>query len=483
MPNETFDIVIIGAGLSGIGVACRLAQSFPNKSMVILERRQNIGGTWDLFRFPGIRSDSDVASYGYEFRPWKRPEILASGGEIQSYIDDTALEFGIRDKIRFNTQVVESEWSDELKRWSVTTQSAPGSERQVIECKFLIACTGYYSHAQGYLPDYPGVDEFQGVLIHPQHWPADLDHTGKRVVIIGSGATAVTLAPAMAKQAGQVTMLQRSPSYIHSVPEYDPLAEALKRILPDDRAHRFIRKRNILIQRGIHFMARRFPNLTRRFLLSHMRKRLGPNADMRHFTPRYAPWDERLCVVPNSDLFHAVRDGDVTMVTDRIKTFTGNGILTESGEELQADIIVSATGFTLQTLGGSQLKVNGKHKELGELLTYKGVLAQDLPNFATVFGYVNLTWTLKVDLTASYLCRLLQYMAESGFEVVVPRCFGDEATTESVMSKLNSGYVQRGQKFLPRQGRKAPWVVTHNYRIDRNALTKQPITDKHLEFR
>jgi len=480
--NTHFDILIIGAGLSGIGSACRLSREFPEKSIAILERRKSAGGTWDLFRYPGIRSDSDVCTYGYEFRPWNKPEILADGPAIRDYINDTADEFGIRDKIRFGMTVVAADWNSEQQAWHVHCVDSDTSEAQNFSCRFLIACSGYYNYDQGYIPEFPGIDEYQGQLIHPQHWPEDLDYSGKKVLVIGSGATAITLVPAMAEEAGHVTMLQRSPSYIYSIPAYDSVAAALYRVFPTERVFRFIRKRNILMQRGLFKAARRWPGLMRRFLLWRVRKHVGPDIDMRHFTPKYAPWDERLCVVPDADLFRALRNGDASIVTDQVRSFTKNGILLESGEEFEADIVISATGFKLQVLGGTKLTVDGEAYSLGQLMTYKGLLIQDIPNFATVYGYVNLTWTLKVDLSATYLCRLFRYMDDTGNTVVVPRDDGDHATATSVMDRLNAGYVKRGGACLPRQGNEAPWEVAHDYRLDREALVEDPIEDTALTF-
>lgn len=483
MQPDSFDILIIGAGISGIGVACRLARRFPDKRIGILERRDAIGGTWDLHRYPGIRSDSDMFTYAYEFKPWQRPEILAHGEAIRDYIDETIDEFGIRERIRFGTRVESADWNSADSAWSVLTQDTTTGEQRRLQTRFLVACTGYYDHDHGYIPDYPGADDFEGELVHPQHWPEDLDYANRNVVVIGSGATAATVVPAMAGIARHVTMLQRSPSYYFPVTRLDPVFTITRPFLPDRLAARMARGRNQRLQYILFAMCRRWPNLMRRLLLRHVRKELGPEVDMRHFTPRYAPWDERLCVLPADDLLHAVKSGAASVVTDTIETMTPRGIRLGSGRELAADIIVSATGFNLQVFGGIDVSVDGHPCPPSEKMIYKGVLVDGIPNFAVLFGYVNFAWTAKVDIAGRYLCRLFEHLDRTGIGVATPRSGNVHATGENIMNRLNSGYVNRGADDLPRQGTDAPWVVTHDYRKDRKTLLRDPVDDGVLEFR
>ncbi len=482
MSNNHFDILIIGAGLSGIGTACHLTKEFPNKSLAILERRDRIGGTWDLFRYPGIRSDSDMLSYGYKFRLWNSPKILADGAEIRRYIQSTAAEFGISDKIQYGLKVTHANWSSELRLWQLTALHEPSGTVRTYSCKQLLCCTGYYNQDDGFLPQFPGEESFKGIKIHPQHWPEDLNYKGKKVVVIGSGATAATLIPAMANTARHITMLQRSPSYIYALPSNDVLTLALSRIMPSEWALKLARKRNILMYRAIYAVCRRWPKLMRSFLLSHVRKQVGPDVDMRHFTPKYMPWDERLCAVPGGDMFKAIRDGKASVETDQIERFTKTGILLKSGKELEADIIITATGLQLQLLGGMELSVDGAPRAIGERMTYKGVLLEDLPNIAWLFGYTNAAWTLKVSVSAQYLCRLFAYMEKNRLEVVIPHDNGVNSTPNSIMHSMKSGYIQRDQQFLPRQGKTYPWQVAMNYGPDKKMLLKDTVEDSRLEF-
>ena len=481
--SQHFDVLIIGAGLSGIGAACHLAMDCPDKRVGILERRKAIGGTWDLFRYPGIRSDSDMFSFGFEFRPWNEPKLLADGPSIRSYLRDTAREYGIEEKIRFGLRATTADWSSSRKRWTVTAIDEDSGEEQRYTADFIIGATGYYNYDQGYLPAFPGAERFQGRRIHPQHWPEDLDYSGKRVVVIGSGATAVTLVPAMTDKAAHVTMLQRSPSYIFSVPAYDKLSELLGRVLPERWVYALARKRNIALQRWIYRASRRWPGAMRRFFLKNVERQVGDQVDMRHFKPDYNPWDERLCAVPNGDLFAALKSGKASIVTDHIETFTETGIRLKSGRELEADIIVTATGLQMQVLGGMALRVDGEQKPVNRGMTYKGVLMQDIPNMAWIFGYINASWTLKADIASRYICRLLNHMDTRGYAVVRPRAPADEVIAdETIMDALQSGYVQRGRPYLPRQGRDDPWRVDHDYEHDRKALLEGPIEDGHLVF-
>lgn len=478
-----FDILIIGAGLSGIGMACHLTKACPDKRVAILERRRAIGGTWDLFRYPGIRSDSDMVTFGYSFRPWRKHKVLADGPAIRQYIEDAAREHGVDRWIRFGTMIDGASWSTERRCWTVDARDEASGEKLSFTCKQLVSCTGYYNHDQGYLPTFPGEEQFKGVRIHPQHWPEDLDYHGKRIVVIGSGATAVTLIPAMADKAAHLTMLQRSPSYVMTVPGYDKLAAALSYVLPARWVYGMARWRNLRLQQWIYKASRRWPRKVRAWLLKQVQKQVGHDVDMQHFTPKYNPWDERLCAVPDGDLFRVLREGKASVVTDQIKTFTAGGILLQSGKHLDADIIITATGLQLQSLGGMCLSVDGKKVEPGKLMTYKSVLLQDIPNFAYLFGYTNAAWTLKVEMAANYLCRLWQHMDAAGYDMVTARAPAGEKLDESILGSIHSGYVQRSQSILPRQGRSLPWRVENNLKTDRAMLLHDTVTDAALELR
>lgn len=482
MTAPHFDVLIIGAGLSGIGTACHLMAEFPGKTLAVLERRERLGGTWDLFRYPGVRSDSDMFTFGYQFRPWLDSKVLADGPSIRQYIEDTASDYGIDEKIHYGLKVVNADWSSAQRRWTVTTLHEASGETRTYSCNYLISCTGYYDYDAGYLPNFPGVEQFQGQCVHPQHWPDDLDYSGKKVVVIGSGATAVTLVPAMAGDAEHVTMLQRSPSYIFSLPAVDKISEVLGRFLPDRWVYAFGRKRNIAIQRRMYQACRRWPNLMRRLLLWEVRRRVGPSVDMSNFTPRYMPWDERLCAVPNGDLFKVLASGSASVVTDQIETFTEKGILCKSGRELEADIIVTATGLNIQMLGGMKQSVDGEAHELNDRMTYKGVLVEDIPNLAWIIGYTNASWTLKSDIAGAYLCRLFKYMDDNGYSVATPRDVENCALDIDMFDQLQSGYVKRGKDTLPRQGSKHPWQVLMHYEKDSKTLLEDPVDDGLLRF-
>ncbi|WP_238349783.1 NAD(P)/FAD-dependent oxidoreductase [Pseudomonas sp. BW16M2] len=477
-----FDTLVIGAGLSGIGTACHLTEAFPHRSLAILERRERIGGTWDLFRYPGIRSDSDMLSYGYQFRLWDSPKVLADGASIRRYIQDTAKQYGIADKVQYGLKVSSANWNSQQRLWHLTAvHEASGGVRH-FSCKFLLCCTGFFNHDEGFLPSFPGEEDFQGVRVHPQHWPEDLDYKGKRVVVIGSGATAATLIPAMADDTRHITMLQRSPSYIYSIPSADKITQVLSHLMPRRWANQLARKRNIVLYRAVYLACRRWPKLMRRVILGHVRRQIGPQADMRHFTPSYMPWDERLCAVPDGDLFKAIRSGKASVETGHIERFIHNGILLKSGQVLSADIIVTATGLRLQTLGGMSLSVDGVPYQLGEHLTYKGVLLENLPNLGWIFGYTNISWTLKLHLTGQYLCRLFRHMEQHGFDVVTPSDSDGNALDASIMNTLKSGYLTRDQHFLPRQGKAYPWHVPMHYGRDRKMLLEDAVEDGRLEF-
>jgi cation diffusion facilitator CzcD-associated flavoprotein CzcO len=475
-------VLIVGAGLSGIGAAYHLQTQSPRRSYAILEARAALGGTWDLFRYPGIRSDSDMYTLGYAFRPWKHGKAIADGAMILDYIRQTAKDHGIDRKIRFNHRVKRAAWSSEQACWTVEVDRGPGSGPVRLTCNFLFICSGYYSYAQGYKPQFPGQERFAGRIVHPQEWSGDIDHAGKRVVVIGSGATAITLVPALAQSAAHVTMLQRSPSYIVSLPDHDPLSHWLQSHLPERAAYRAVRWRNAVLGMFFYAMARRAPETVKRLLRNGVEAQLGPNYDIdTHFKPRYDPWDQRLCVVPNGDLFQAIRKGRASVVTDQIETFTEHGIALRSGAELEADLIVTATGLNLEFGGGMQLSVDGREVDLSRCLTYKGMMYSDVPNLATALGYTNASWTLKSDLTCEYVCRLLNYMEKHGHRRCTPRNL-DPAIQPQPLIGFSSGYVQRSIHKFPKQGQKRPWRVYQNYALDLLSLRLRPLKDSALEF-
>ncbi|MDP9139928.1 MAG: NAD(P)/FAD-dependent oxidoreductase [Pseudomonadota bacterium] len=482
MTIEHYDVLILGAGISGIGAACHMKRMVPDKTFAILERRNAIGGTWDLFRYPGIRSDSDMYTFGFNFKPWTEPKILADGPSIKNYVEQTAAQYGVNEHIQFGIKVTAASWSTDNACWTVTAQREDTGVPLTFTCSFLLGCTGYYNYDAGHQPHYPGQEKFKGQLIHPQHWPENLDYAGKRVVVIGSGATSITLVPSMAGIAEHVTMLQRSPTYIMTLPAIDPLSSRLQRFLPDMLVYRMARTRNITLQRFLYRMSRRRPKVVRRLLLAGVRSQLKNKDDMRHFTPSYNPWDERLCVVPNGDLFKAINRGQASVVTDHIDTFTAKGIKLKSGEELEADIIVSATGLNIQLLGGVKVDVDGTPFVPSKSMTYKGVLVEGIPNAAIVIGYTNASWTLKADIASEYVCRLLQHMEKKGYSQVVPRDTEDNRAEDTVMGGLNSGYIRRAIDQLPKQGKKRPWKIVQDYVRDVPILRFGPIEDSELVF-
>ncbi len=478
------DVLIIGAGLSGIGMACHLSRENTGRSYAILERRSAIGGTWDLFRYPGIRSDSDMLTFGYGFRPWIGTKVLADGPHIRQYIADTAEEYGVTRHIRFGRKVVKSSWSSTEQLWTTEALDEQTGDTETYTSNFLVGCTGYYDYDQGFRPQFPGEENFGGQIVHPQHWPEDLDYRGKRVVVIGSGATAITLVPAMSEDAAHVTMLQRSPTYIAPLPAEDPVAVGMKKAkLPAALAYKTGRARNIALQRASFALSRSNPALSRKLLLQAVRVAVGPNVDMRHFSPSYNPWDQRLCIVPNGDLFKVLRNGRASIVTDRIATFTETGIRLESGEELPADIVISATGLNIQMLGGAAIDVDGTPIATRDLVAYKGVLMSGLPNAMMIIGYTNASWTLKADLAAEYFCRLLNHMKAEGYSTFVAEAEEADRAPESMMGgALTSGYIARGDAVMPRQGRRGPWKVINNYYRDRALLRKADLEDGILRF-
>ena len=474
-------MLIVGAGLSGIGAAHHLQERLPGKSYAILEARDDLGGTWDLFRYPGIRSDSDMHTLGYRFRPWTKGRSLADGRSILDYVRRAAEEDGITRRIRFGHRVVRAEWSTDDARWEVDA-IGPGGTEVRFTCGFLSVCSGYYRYDRGFTPEFEGVERFSGRVIHPQHWPDDVDCAGKRVVVIGSGATAVTLVPALAREAAMVTMLQRSPTYIVSLPGEDPIARALDRVLPARAVSTIVRWKNVLLQMLVYRLARRRPNLVRRLVRRGVERRLPDGFDVdSHFEPRYDPWDQRLCLVPDGDLFEAISAGTAAVVTDRIESFTEGGLLLESGRELQADLIITATGLNLLFLGGMEIVVDGIVVDPSRTLTYKGMMLSGVPNMAFTIGYTNASWTLKADLVAEYTCRLIEHMDERGYASCVPE--EPAATVDEVpLIDFNSGYVLRSLDEMPKQGSEPPWRLRQNYPVDLRELRHGPVDDGTMRF-
>ena len=484
MAAEHVDVLIVGAGLSGIGAACQLRRRCPDKTFVILESRDAIGGTWDLFRYPGIRSDSDMYTLGYAFRPWSAAEAIADGESIREYVRATAREHGVDSHIRFRHTVARAEWSGDTGRWTVTAlagSAASGAEPVTITCAFLWICSGYYRYDEGYTPAFPGRERFAGTVVHPQRWPQDLAYAGRRVVVIGSGATAVTLVPALARDAAHVTMVQRSPSYVLVVPARDRLADALRRRLPTRTAYSVIRWKNALLGVLGYQLSRRRPRLVKRLLRRGVAARLPEGYDVdTHFAPAYQPWDQRLCIAPDGDLFTAISDGRVTLVTGQIDTFTEHGLRLAGGEEVAADIVVTATGLNLQPLGGMSLVVDGRPVELGATVAYKGMMLSGVPNLAMTVGYTNASWTLKADLVAEYVCRVLNYLDERGYQVITP--VPPEPGERVPLIGLMSGYVLRSVAALPKQGPRAPWRLHQNYPRDVLLLRYGRLADKGVRF-
>jgi cation diffusion facilitator CzcD-associated flavoprotein CzcO len=493
---EHFDVLIIGAGLSGIDAAHHLQKFSPRKTYVILEQRERIGGTWDLFRYPGIRSDSDMLTMGYSFRPWTHPKAISPGEDIREYITATAHDEGIDRNIRFRHQIKRASWSSEDAKWTVDvvkqSSSSAGDttsggvvikeEAVTLTCNFLFCCAGYYRYSAGYLPEFPNSSRFKGRMFHPQAWPQDLDYSGKRVVVIGSGATAVTLVPAMAKTAAHVTMLQRSPTYVISAPEKDRIANFLRHVMPSMWAYRLSRWKNVGFMTYIYQLSQRFPNFVKRGIIKKAQKQLGTDFDVdTHFTPRYRPWEQRMCLIPDADMFEAIKSGRASVVTDQIETFTERGIQLKSGKELEADIIVTATGLAMQAFGGMELTVDKQRVDPGQVLAYKGVMMSGVPNFASVFGYINASWTLKADLICNYVCRILNFMDSKGVRQVTPNPAGESAVAPFV-ENFTSGYIQRALASWPKQGHKKPWRVYQNYFRDTITLKWTRVDDEGLEF-
>jgi len=477
------DVLIIGAGLSGIGAARALNDQCPDKRYLILERREAIGGTWDLFRYPGIRSDSDMYTLSYSYKPWTHRKAIADGADIKRYIEDLAEESGITPNIRYQRKVTHASWSSAEALWTVsaTAIDAQGNEQQEqFKTRLLSVCAGYYSYDEGYRPEFPNEQAFSGQIIHPQFWPSDLDYAGKRVVVIGSGATAVTLIPAMAQTAAHVTMLQRSPSYVVNRPLSDGIAQSLQKWLPMPAAHRLTRWKNVLVGSFFYRIARNKPELFKDRLLQMAKAQVGSGFDMKHFTPSYKPWDQRLCAIPDGDLFHDIRAGRASVVTDTIESFTQKGIRLSSGQELEADIIVTATGLKLNAMGDVKVSVDDEPVAFGERMSYKGMMLSDIPNLILTFGYTNASWTLKAELTSNYACRLLRYMDSKGYRMAVPR--RDPSVNVQPFLDFTSGYVQRAEGMLPKQGDRKPWQVHQNYIADKMTIQYGRVDDGVMQF-
>ena len=479
---EHVDVLIVGAGISGIGAGCHLRRDLPGKSFAILEGRDAIGGTWDLFRYPGIRSDSDLHTFAYAFKPWTSDNAIADAEEIVEYLREAVDEYELDPHIHFRHKVVAAQWSSEEARWTVRVERADTGAATEISCNVLFSASGYYDYEQGFRPTFEGEEDFAGTIVHPQEWPEDLSYLGKRVVVIGSGATAITLIPAMAPEASHVTMLQRSPGYVVSLPAKDPVANTLRRILPERTAYRLVRGMNIARQKLVWDLSKARPGLVRRLIRAYNKAQLPRGYDIdKHFNPQYDPWDQRLCLARSGDLFKAIRSGKASVVTDRVERFTERGILLESGEELEADIVVTATGLNLLAFGGIDLQVDGRPVEIADELAYKGMMLSGIPNFAFAVGYTNASWTLKVDLVCKHLNRMLAHMDEHGYDTMVP--VADDPTLERrPLLDFSAGYVQRSIDQFPKQGSHGPWTVEMSYRSDRERLLRGPVADPALRF-
>jgi monooxygenase len=480
--SEHLDVLIIGAGLSGVGAACRLQADCPGTRFALLEARDASGGTWDLFRYPWIRSDTDMFTLGYPFRPWREPQAIADGSTIRAYIRETAREHGVEGAIRYHHRVTAASWSSADARWTVDVERTDTGETFQLTCGFLFGCTGYYRYDEGYTPDFEGTERFRGTIVHPQRWPEDLDYAGKRVVVIGSGATAVTLVPAMAERAAHVTMLQRSPSYVIALPARDAIAELARRTLPARQAYSLVRWKNVLLGAAFYQLSRRRPGFIKKVIRRGLERQLPAGYDLdTHFTPRYDPWDERICIVRDGDLFAAIRGGKASILTDRIETFTERGLELASGAELEADVIVTATGLNLLMLGGMSIAVDGSDVDLSKTVGYKGMMFSGVPNLAITLGYTNASWTLKGDLCAQYVCRLLNHMDARGCDTVTPREPGPSAPRHPFID-LRSGYVLRSLDQLPKQGDKPPWRLYQSYPRDIAMMRRGPLEDEAIAF-
>ena len=485
-----FDVVIVGAGLSGIGAAYHLQTNCPNKTYAILESRNAVGGTWDLYRYPGIRSDSDMHTLGYNFKPWRAEKAIADGPSILEYVNETADENAIRKNIVFNRRLDGAAWSSEDARWTLDVARTDGEreagkdEPEPITCGFILMCSGYYSYSTPYTPSFEGEEDFEGLMFHPQQWPEDLDYRGKRVVVIGSGATAMTVVPAIADDVEHVTMLQRSPTYVVSFPDKDVIANTLRKFLPDMLAYRITRFKNVQMQRRVYARTRTAPESVKQFLLGRVRKALGAEYVEKHFTPSYNPWDQRLCLIPNADLFEAIKSGKASVVTEQIDRFTKKGIQLKSGEKLEADIIITATGLNMKLLGGAEFSVDGVPVKFSDTYTYKGMMYSDVPNLVQTFGYINASWTLRADLTAEYTCRLLNRMDELQMQQCTPRLRDEDQDMgkRPWIDNFSSGYMQRVMHLFPKQGDHLPWQNTQNFALDKKMIRRAPLEDGALAF-
>jgi len=484
--ENNFDVIVVGAGISGIGSAYRLQKECPDRSFVILEGRPNLGGTWDLFRYPGIRSDSDMHTLGFSFKPWKAAKSIADGPAILEYLEETVDEFDIKEKIKFNLHVSTADWSNEKDQWTLKASNKATGETVEYTCNFLLMCSGYYSYKSGYTPTFEGVELYSGQILHPQEWPEDIDFAGKKIVVIGSGATAVTLVPAMADTAEHVVMLQRSPTYVVARPDHDAFAGLLRKILPEKVAYYLTRKKNIFGQNYIYKLTRKDPEKVKEKLLSGVRMALGPDYDVeRHFTPSYNPWDERLCLIPNGDLFKSIRKGKVSVATEDIDCFTPAGILLKTGEELKADIVVTATGLNLVTLGEVEFRIDGAPVDFSETWTYKGLAYSDVPNLISTFGYINASWTLRADINSSYACRILNHMKKTGTKKVTPRLRESDMDMpqRNWIEGFSSGYMKRSMSEMPKQGDREPWLNTQDFYRDKKMLSRSTsLEDGVMEF-
>ena len=481
--ESDFDVLIVGAGLSGIGAAAHLTMQCPNKNYAILEQRADMGGTWDLFRYPGIRSDSDMHTLGYRFKPWLHEKTIADGPSIWDYVRETATEYAITPKVKFRHRVLSADWSSATARWTVTARHEDTGETHIYTANFVFMCAGYYDYEKGYRPEFPGEADFKGQILHPQHWPEELDYNGKKVVVIGSGATAVTIVPVMARQAAKVTMLQRTPTWMVSQPAIDPFSKTIRKFLPEKTAYAITRFKNIWWQRIVYKRARSQPAKVAETLLGMARKELPASVDIdTHFTPPYGPWEQRMCLIPDSDMFKAITDGSAEIVTDHIDHFTATGIKLKSGAELEADIIVTATGLNLVTLGKTALSVDGTPTRLGDHFNYKGVMFSDVPNLASVFGYINASWTLKTDIVADYVCRLLKTMDAKGVTIANPKLGDTNMPRLPFVSDFSSGYFARSIDSLPANGDRHPWRVLQDYKAEKKILTKDAVDDGVLVF-
>lgn len=483
MIKQHLDVIVAGAGISGIGAGYYLKKYCSGKSFAIMEGRASIGGTWDLFRYPGIRSDSDMYTLGYAFRPWTEAKSIADGPNILKYLKETAEEYGIDQHIRFEHKIVSASWSSEDNLWTLQIAAGDAKEMHTFTCNFFFQCSGYYNYDAGYTPEFKGRERFKGRVVHPQFWPDDINYNDKNVIIIGSGATAVTLLPKMAKIANHVTMLQRSPTYMVSAPATDPFSTKLRKYLPEKFVYRALRWRNVLRGIGVFWYMRKYPDRSKEMLINWLKPQLEEGYDIeQHFTPSYKPWDQRLCLVPDGDLFQSIAKGDASVVTDHIDTFTEKGILLKSGKELEADLIVTATGLDMQMGGNVAMSVDGEEINLAEKMTYKGMMLSDVPNLAFAMGYTNASWTLKVDLTCDHICRLLNHMDQHGYKRAIPRCGADEWEPEDMLD-FTSGYVQRALERLPKSGTKKPWKLNQNYVLDLISLRYGKVDSKALEFK